>query len=549
MNTASSYPTRVVNSALWSAYGDALGFITELRDNQRAVSARIGTDRVDRTVPWKRRVGGKFGVEAALPSGCYSDDSQLRLATGRAIRPDSSFNVEAFAKMELPVWTSYALGAGRGTKAAATMLAHEGVNWFSNFYETDLSKYFHSGGNGAAMRIQPHIWAARGGATFQQLVGPVVRNAVSTHGHARGIVGAVFHAMCLEYARGPGTIPNVDSWRAIIDALGELGKVVEEDADLKAFWLPVWEQRSGTTFRGACIAVQTELLHDVQSLAQLPRTRSKEDTYRLAVQSLGGLKEQERGSSTKTALLAAFLADLYHEDGPMQAVICAANCLGSDTDTIATMAGAIMGLAGGEGPPGELMDKFYIAGQAERLARISLEQPTEQTHYPNLLHWKPPRTQQESVVLGDKGLEVLVLGKVAVEQQKFEVRANDPILWQWLQLESGQTILAKRRRRPPHMNNYQLPFVPIPPVDQVVGNREANQTQLSLPPVPSTKRDFSRVPSVDDLTKQAIRAQFDPKMIGEHLLLLSSCSDGIERAVAYAAIIAKARLARGAHNT
>ena len=548
MSTTSNYSTRVVNSALWSAYGDALGFITELRDNQRAIYARVGSNRVDRTLPWRRRVGGKFGVEAALPSGCYSDDTQLRLATGRAIRPDASFNVEAFAKMELPVWISYALGAGRGTKAAATMLAHEGVSWFSNFYETALSEYFQSGGNGAAMRIQPHIWAAKGGATFQELVNPVVRNAVTTHGHARAIVGAVFHAMCLEYARGSGTIPNVDSWKAIIDGLGNLGKVVEEDPDLKTFWLPVWEQRSGTTFRGACVAVQTELLRDVQSLVRLAPTRSKDDTYRLAVQTLGGFDERERGSSTKTVLLAAFLSDLFRDDGPARAVICAANCLSSDTDTIATMAGAIMGLTGGEGPPSELMDKFYIAGQAERLARISAGQPTEQTHYPNLLNWKPPKTQQESVVLSEKGLEVLVLGRVAVEQQKFEIKPSDPILWQWLQLESGQTILAKRRRKPPQMNSCQRTFVPDTSVAQIAAAR-INQAQLPLPAPPATERGISKAPNIDDLTKQAIQAHFDPKIVGEHLLLLSSSPDGVERAVAYAAIIAKARLARVKHNT
>src|SRR5438309_8255432 len=121
------YHARVVRSALWSAYGDALGFITEIRDNRRGITSRIGSERATQTVSWKRRVGGRFGAEAVLPAGCYSDDTQLRLATCRAIRPDASFNVEAFAKMELPVWMSYALGAGRGSKAAALSLSREGV--------------------------------------------------------------------------------------------------------------------------------------------------------------------------------------------------------------------------------------------------------------------------------------------------------------------------------------------------------------------------------------------------------------------------------------
>ena len=89
------------------------------------------------------------GVTVKLPQGCYSDDSQLRLATGRSIRSDG-FDVEAFSKIELPVWLSYALGGGKATSAAATNLARPRVQWFANTFRgwTD------SGGNGAAMRIQ-----------------------------------------------------------------------------------------------------------------------------------------------------------------------------------------------------------------------------------------------------------------------------------------------------------------------------------------------------------------------------------------------------------
>ena len=93
---------------------------------------------------------------ATLPAGCYSDDTQLRLATGRAIRPDS-FDVEAFAKVELPVWLGYALGAGKSTSAAALNLSKPRTSWFANTFKG----WTESGGNGAAMRIQPHVWAAR----------------------------------------------------------------------------------------------------------------------------------------------------------------------------------------------------------------------------------------------------------------------------------------------------------------------------------------------------------------------------------------------------
>jgi len=95
----------VVNSALWAASGDALGWITELaRDG--AVQERAGVEKVTEPVAWKRLVGGRFGVKIPFPPGTYSDDTQLRLAVCRAIRGNGVFDAEAFARVELTIWQS-----------------------------------------------------------------------------------------------------------------------------------------------------------------------------------------------------------------------------------------------------------------------------------------------------------------------------------------------------------------------------------------------------------------------------------------------------------
>jgi ADP-ribosylglycohydrolase len=146
---------------MWAAAGDALGFITELTDVKGLKwRARISTVRT--TIPWRRSIGGKFGTVVELPAGAYSDDTQLRLATSRSIRSDGEFDVETFAKVELPVWLCYALGGGHSTKAAARAVGHPDVNWYSNFFEDKAVTYMGSGGNGAAMRIQPLVWASKG---------------------------------------------------------------------------------------------------------------------------------------------------------------------------------------------------------------------------------------------------------------------------------------------------------------------------------------------------------------------------------------------------
>ena len=147
----SSRRTLALGSALWAAYGDALGWISELT-NERSLLKRTAGKPLIKPIPWKRRIGGRTGIVVDLPQGCYSDDTQLRLATGRAIRSEG-FDVEAFAKVELPVWLSYALGGGRATSLAATNLIKRSTPWFANTFKG----WNNSGGNGAAMRIQPHV--------------------------------------------------------------------------------------------------------------------------------------------------------------------------------------------------------------------------------------------------------------------------------------------------------------------------------------------------------------------------------------------------------
>ncbi|MEP6297743.1 MAG: hypothetical protein ABJ382_10470, partial [Ilumatobacter sp.] len=55
-------------SAAWAAFGDAMGFISELTD-ERGLRRRTEGRALTTTMPWKRRIGGRSGVQAQLPSG------------------------------------------------------------------------------------------------------------------------------------------------------------------------------------------------------------------------------------------------------------------------------------------------------------------------------------------------------------------------------------------------------------------------------------------------------------------------------------------------
>ena len=51
-----------------------------------------------------------------------------------------------------------------------------------------------AGGNGVAMRIQPHVWSAADLADPDTYLPGVIRDAVSTHGHPVALAGAAIHA-------------------------------------------------------------------------------------------------------------------------------------------------------------------------------------------------------------------------------------------------------------------------------------------------------------------------------------------------------------------
>ena len=441
---------------LWSAYADALGFITELTDAE-GVRRRIGSAEVMNLVPWKRRVGGKFGVDIELPKGCYSDDTQLRLATCRAIRHDGTFDVDVFAKVELPVWRAYALGAGTGSKAAAQALEKPDVQWSGNFFSTRFSRYVDGGGNGAAMRIQPHVWAARSSQRESDVVRTIIRNAVITHGHPRGILGAVFHGFCLLHSINEGTVPSVETWSDILDKVRYTTKIIRSDDTLATIWIPCWEDVTKDRLDQAFDATISEIEHDLALIKDQPQGVRPAERYATAVKAIGGLRPESRGSGIKTAILASYLAACFWEE-PIAGVRVAANLLGSDTDTIGTMAGAIFGTVCREDPPEDVLDKKYLESEAARLVKISEGHSATSYKYPDLIHWQAPRTEIDVLGLRNGEWFVAGLGQARPLWESVEKRGKSPMVWQWFELDCGQHVLLKRRPEPNMIQETNLPL-------------------------------------------------------------------------------------------
>lgn len=536
---------RTVCSALWAAYGDALGFTTELVDAD-GLRKRIGRNGpVVSTMRWETRLGGRFGAVFQMPAGTYSDDTQLRLATCRGIRQDASFDVESFAKVELPIWLNYALGAGVGTKRAANNLSGGSVAWFSNFFKSRNASYVNSGGNGAAMRVQPHVWAARSIESRRTYAASVVRNAVTTHGHVRGIAGALVHADALASVFLNDNIPAPQDWKAFGAAIRTLPETVEEDNDLRTFWLPTWEAIAGESFPKACLTVATEWdeLCDMASVLK----RGSPEHYIDLVRFSGGLDPKTRGSGVLASLLSLAGSWSLSTMDVHDALAIIANVSGSDTDTIASMAGALLGaLPRADLPVGAVQDAEYISVEANRLCDIAEALGADEFDYPDLLYWQPPKTAIDAVLCQGNTISLNGLGNVVPFGGQVATGSAEALL-QWGRLPFGQTIIFKRRLSAggdvKQIDGEAATGKPAR------GRREASATpdlfrgasgQVSA----KLSASSDHRPSIDDLTDEVIRADFDPLTIGTNLLAIADRDDGVDMAIAFAAIVAKARRAR-----
>ena len=426
---------KIQRSALWAAYGDALGWISELT-NTAGLKRRTAGAPLCRPIEWTRRIGGRAGITTSLPQGCYSDDSQLRLATGRAIRPDG-FDVEAFAKVELSIWPSYALGGGKSTTAAAINLMKPKVSWFANTFKG----WAKSGGNGAAMRIQPHVWAARTLDDSEGFLPDVIRNTICTHSHPTGLMGAVLHALALAHTMFTGRHPSPEDLLAATDVAANLPDIMQNDIEVGTYWRAVFERESGV-FSEAWAKAIDECKEAIRVVG-VNSSKAGADCYSDIVDRLGLRDPARRGSGILTAVAAVGL--IWCEARPEEALRIAANELGTDTDTIATMAGAILGVTAEAEPPLEVLDADLFRSEADRLAQIAQGEKPECHQYPDLLHWSAPKVHADTLIRSKEGgLYVRGLGLAEAVEDPM-ASPNDNFKWQWIKLKTGQTLLIKRR--------------------------------------------------------------------------------------------------------
>ena len=407
------------------------------------------------------------------------------------------------------------------------------------------------------MRIQPHVWSASG--SRDEMILRVMQDAIVTHGSPHGFCGAVFHALCIWHALVERETPSLKVAEEFVSYMGDLPAIIENDSQLTGIWRPFCESKAGISLECAIRAFQKEALEDISLISDAFEASMIPPDYREVLHRIGCLTDKYRGSGFKTALAALVLSQLHSPETVADAMIQAANELGSDTDTIATMSGALLGILAKHEPSWKVQDIEYLRSEAKRMADIASGATAHSFPYPDVALWKPPTNQSDAVVMW-KG-ELALIGFGALEPQGPEYDSETSV-WQWFGLPFGQSVLAKRRKKiQSFVNGNQMPREPLLPdskSEEMVNDGEINRFESSASGKKNSDRsnENARKQAVtrekflglDEATKVVIESGFDDATIGR---AINQCIDdnineehGIERVIGLSAIIAKARIAR-----
>ena len=350
------------------AAGDALGWPQEMPRN--ILSNRGNAGAHVEFEEWTRRGGGRFHpYEEVIHSGEYSDDTQLTLAVARSRINHGPAWWKAFTRIELPLWTLYERGGGGATKRAANSWANGSPPWKASKRES-IRRYFEAGGNGVAMRVLPHALFLAGQDHPTTLMHDVVLDGSATHGHPRALVGATAYA----YA----------AWSLVrLNDTLRFGELLDTLLDEAPVWsrFPASARERSSWFEAANDATDArygriweQTTHEMRDLLEKARKGLRAGALaddHSVLKELGCFG-RAKGAGTSSAAGAAYLA-ARHAAQPVQGILRAAFEKGTDTDTLAAMAGGLMGcLAGVEWLPQpwrQVQDSEYLRNIAAKVAQ------------------------------------------------------------------------------------------------------------------------------------------------------------------------------------
>ena len=392
---------------------------------------------------WVRRSGGRFRpFEEGIHAGDYSDDTQLTLAVARSRANHGPDWWKALTRVELPVWMLYERGGGGATKRAAIAWANGQRPWKSS-QRNGARQYFDAGGNGVAMRVLPHALFLAEQENAATLIHDVVLDGSATHGHPRALVGAAAYAYAAwSLVRNRNTLRFGELLDLLIDHAAEWSKLPKSERQSSS-WFKAAEGVTKGCYGETWEKTAGEMLQLLQVARNGLQAGALADDHSI-LKDLGCFG-RTKGAGTSSAAAAAYLA-ARHAAQPVQGILRAAFEKGADTDTLAAMAGGLMGcLAGIEWLPSpwlQVQDAHYLRNLAAQIAKG----PEGARQNPIAL---PPSTQSIlSDLAGNGGRCDLNLGgmrarAVALPHPKPIAKSISVRAWQ-LTTHDGQTLYVSK---------------------------------------------------------------------------------------------------------
>lgn len=331
---------RYLGALLGASIGDALGWPNEQNSNNVKKNTIINGQFID----WKRKTGGRYWpYEENIYAGEYSDDTQLLIATLRSLLKGNQWS-RYFRQAELPAWLVYERGGGGATKRAANSWLKEYSPWdFKYNSEKNISDYFMAGGNGVVMRIMPHVFGNENNSDL--IMKQVLLNGMYTHGHPRALVGALLYASALQFLFA-------------LDVTLEYGQLIQFLLDNKNIWgklpevnhLDSWLECASIHARINYLALWDSIVEETVEYLMTAKKALELgilDVGNDTLEKLGCFDKKKNGAGNVTTVISIYLFSKY-ASSPMSALSETVNLKNSDTDTLASLTGGLIGAIHGE---------------------------------------------------------------------------------------------------------------------------------------------------------------------------------------------------------
>ncbi|GAU07333.1 ADP-ribosylglycohydrolase family protein [Desulfoplanes formicivorans] len=468
---------KAVGAILGAAYGDALGWPNERVGKSNAPKQPQG--RLHEFRRWTRRSGGRFFPhEEIIEAGEYSDDTQLILCLSRSLLKGEKW-FEFYTQVELPFWALYERGGGGATKRAVNSWQDGIEPWSPNRKPHDVKRYFDAGGNGVAMRALPHALYLCD-EDFDKVASSIFMDGLTTHGHPRALLGALVYGYAL--------------WVSLRkEAKLGYGELIEEIIASEAVWSPIpsqdnfsqkWlvhAQKHLTDYEKLWLSTKKEILkYLVICKSELSKGALSFDDE--ALEKLQCFNKQISGAGTVAAIASVYLASRYAAD-PINGVIKAASAIGSDTDTIASMVGGLLGGIHGSGwlsaVKRGIQDCSYLEKTALKLSAHHVEnipnfKPVKRTVLKNWVHGILSVPDSKDVKLPD--------GRIAkVNRRRDQIGQSGKYKVEFRQLitSEGQTIYINKISKGNFANQQKTPKT-TPSTEQITPNPPQGTLQTDM---------------------------------------------------------------------